>query len=190
MPQQTRSDPPRAPRRWRLALLLAGVLAISPLQARDLAVPAADLLPAELIGVQGVPALGMAVMLLRVDGGTELPIFTGLGEAEAIERAWRKQRPPRPLTHDLLADTLAATGWTLERLVIDELREGQFMAALDLRHADGTRRLVDSRPSDGIALAIRDGRPILIARQVLEAAAEEEESKQRTDRVMTAHVGY
>jgi uncharacterized protein len=157
-----------------MALAVIGVLAMLPLQARELAVPPADLLPAELVAVRVVPELGMAVMLLRVGGNSELPIFTGMVEAEAIERARRKLRAPRPQTHDLLADTLAATGWTLERLVIDELREGQFMAALDLRHRDGSRRLIDSRPSDGIALAMRDGRPILVARQVLEAAAAEE----------------
>lgn len=186
MRNRTRPATP-ATRRWSFFLLLAGVIA-APLQARELAVPASDLLPAELVAVQGVPEVGMAVMLLRVGGRGDLPIFTGMTEAAAIDRAMRKQRPERPLTHELLAETLAATGWTLERLVIDELHEGQFMAALDLRHADGGRRLVDCRPSDGIALAMRDGRPILVARQVVEAA-EREESKQQPDRVMTAGLG-
>jgi uncharacterized protein len=155
-------------------LLLLFLLATMPLRARELAVPPADLLPAEFVAVQQLADAGMAVMLLRV-GGHDLPMFTGLTEAAAIDRAMRKLRPPRALTHELLGDVLEATGWRLERLVIDELDAGQFKAALELTALrGGTRRMVDSRPSDGLVLALRHGAPIVVARQVLEAAAEEE----------------
>jgi bifunctional DNase/RNase len=164
--------------RWMGVCFVAGVLALSAswrAEARELAVPASDLVPAELVGVLGLADSGIAVMVFRV-GDEELPVFVGVAEAEAIERARRGLRPPRPLTHELFGDVLVATGWTIERLVIDALRDGQFMAALELRNAEsGLRRRVDSRPSDGMALALRSDAPVYVARQVIEAAAEESE---------------
>lgn len=165
-------------------LLLAGAL---PATARELAVPPSQLLPAELVAVQVLADSGLAVLLFSVDNGSaELPIFTGSAEAEAIERSWRKVRPERPLTHELLGDVLEATGWRIERLVIDELREGQFLAALDLRHEDAGTRLLDTRPSDGLALALRQGAPVLVARQVVEDASDGDRQAPRP--VLTAAV--
>jgi uncharacterized protein len=166
-------------------LLLFLLLPASAAFARDLAVPASQLLPAELVAVQVLADTGMAVVLLRVVDD-DLPIFTGSAEAEAIERSWRKVRPPRPLTHELLGDLLEATGWRIERLVIDELREGQFLAALDLRHEDGRRTLLDTRPSDGLVLALRQGAPVLVARQVLEDALQDEDEGRPARPVLTA----
>ncbi len=164
-----------------LLLGLACLLALD-VSARTLAVPTSDLQPAELVAVQGVPEAGIALLLLRsTDGAAELPMFTGNAEAAAIERAWRKLRPERPLTHELLGDLLQATGWRVERLIIDELRAGQFLAALELRNERGDSvRLVDTRPSDGLALALRHGAPLFVARQVFEAA--EREAEQPTER--------
>lgn len=155
---------------WLLLFATIVMAAAPSATARDLAVPVGDLLPSELVGIHALPG-EMAVLLLRSsDGRSELPIFTGQVEAAAIERAWRRLRPDRPLTHELLGDLLEATGWKVERLVIDELRDGQFLAALELRNGAGQTRLVDTRPSDGLALALRAGAPVVIARQVYEAA--------------------
>jgi uncharacterized protein len=166
-----------------IALLISTV---SPAVARELAVAPSQLMPAELVAVQVLGGSGMAVVLLSVGGGQgELPMFTGIAEAEALGRAWQQDRPPRPLTHELLGDVLEATGWRVERLVIDELREGQFLAALELRNAAGETRLVDSRPSDGLVLALRQGASVQVARDVVEQAAEEDPSS-APQRVLTA----
>jgi uncharacterized protein len=157
--------------------------------ARELAVAPADLQPAELVAVQQLAGHEVAILVLRVSGSdVDLPIFVGSVEADAIERARRRQRPPRPQTHELLGDLLVLTGWTVERLVIDELRDGQFLAALELRSADGQRRLLDSRPSDGLALVLRSGGRIAVARQVIEAATEEATPRSAPRAVMTAAV--
>jgi uncharacterized protein len=183
------------PRPWISlpGVLLLGLLALgNPALARELAVAPGDLRPAELVGVQQIPEHGVAILLLRVAGSdVDLPIFIGPVEAGAIERAWRKLRPPRPQTHELLGDLLEATGWKVERLIIDELRQGQFLAALELRSADGQRRLLDTRPSDGMALTLRSGGSVAVARQVVEAAAEEATPTPRSAprAVMTAAVG-
>jgi uncharacterized protein len=166
-----------------IALLISTV---SPAVARELAVAPSQLMPAELVAVQVLGGSGMAVVLLSVGGGQgELPMFTGIAEAEALGRAWQQDRPPRPLTHELLGDVLEATGWRVERLVIDELREGQFLAALELRNAAGETRLVDSRPSDGLVLALRQGATVQVARDVVEQAADEDPSS-APQRVLTA----
>jgi len=166
----------------RVLVLLLGLLAIDA-GARELAPAAADLVPAELVAIHQVPDAGMALLLLRTaDGSAGLPMFTGQVEAAAVERAWRGERPDRPLTHELLGDLLETTGWKIERLVIDELRDGQFLAALELSSTSGqTRRLLDTRPSDGLAMALRVGAPVFIARQVIEDA-EREDSEQTLPR--------
>lgn len=174
----------------RFTMLLFGALLAGPpaVVAREIAVPSSDLLPAELVGIRALPDAGMALLLLRTaDGRSELPMFTGMAEAEAIDRAWRGIRPERPQTHELLGDMLQATGWKVERLVIDELRDGQFLAALELRGEGGKRRLLDTRPSDGLALVLRTGAPVQVARQVIRAA-ERDENGSKMPRPMIAAV--
>lgn len=101
------------------------------------------------------------VVLLQEAGGPErtLPIFVGTPEATAIAYALQGVVPPRPMTHDLMRDMLFATGTTLTRVVITELRGSTYFAELHLRH-NGENTIVSSRPSDAIALAARMGTPI------------------------------
>ena len=99
------------------------------------------------------------------------PIVIGRWEARAIDRSVRNLAPPRPMTHDLLATLVEATGSALERVEITDLKDGTFFASLDLRR-DGESVRVDARPSDAIALAVRTGAPIFVAEEVLREAAE------------------
>ena len=73
---------------------------------------------------------------------------------------------PRPMTHDLLRDLLAATGVDLERAEIVALDGGIFFAELVLTNG----RRVDSRASDAIALAVRTGSPVLCSAEVVASA--------------------
>ena len=92
-------------------------------------------------------------------------IWIGAAEATAIAYAQQGVVPPRPLTHDLLKDTLEALGHALVRVRIDELRDKVFYATLVV---DGTA--ISARPSDGIALALRTASPILVHEDVFTAA--------------------
>lgn len=163
-------------------IALAGCLTCIDGKARELAVAEADLLSAEIVGVQAAPGREMAAVLLKVDQDT-LPVYIGIVEAMAIERARRGMQTPRPLTHDLLGDVIVIAGLRLQRLVIDELTEdGNFLAALELQPAGGgPLRRVDSRPSDGMALAARSGARIVVARQVVEKARAAEEGSAPDD---------
>lgn len=107
-------------------------------------------------------------VFLREKGGTrEFPIVIGIFEAMAIDRRVRDRATPRPLTHDLLATVVGRLGARLERMVIADLRDNTFFAALHFRTAAGAEEVVDARPSDAIALAVHLGAPIFVAEQVL-----------------------
>ena len=163
---------------WRLAaitILVVGYgLLTNPVFAepRRLAVPAENLIAVELATVGVTPMSGTPVVVLREPAsGSTVPIFIGPNEARAIVAAQRAVAMPRPMTHDLAKRLLDALGGTLEAVIVDELRDGTYFGALEVIKSDGKRVLIDSRPSDGLALAVRAGAAIFVAPDVLEANA-------------------
>lgn len=112
------------------------------------------------------------IHLAERGGKRSLPIVIGYVEAQAIDRFVKGQTFPRPLTHDLLASLVEATGCKVDRVDITELRDGTFYAMVRLDRPDGTAAEVDARPSDAIALAVVAKAPIFVSEDVLEAAAE------------------
>ncbi|MDA3935720.1 MAG: bifunctional nuclease family protein [Actinomycetota bacterium] len=114
------------------------------------------------------------VILLRPDEeempSRVVPIWIGQGEATAILLALQGIEPPRPMTHDLIANILEAVDVEVERVEITRLESGTFFAAIIIR-GEGRVIAVDARPSDSIALAVRSRAPIFVAEEVLEAAA-------------------
>ncbi len=154
-----------------LSILIIGIGLCGHIGARDLAVDFDELVPAELASVAIEPMTGTPVVLLREpDDGRIVPIFIGPSEAHAILMAQRGIEPERPMTHDLTANLIDSLGATLERVIVDELRNGTYYGALELRKDDEEDIIrVDTRPSDGLALALRTGAAILVAPAVLEA---------------------
>lgn len=102
--------------------------------------------------------------------GHLLPIWIGHPEATAILLALEGVEPPRPMTHDLMRNIVETLDNFVERVEITRVDSGTFYAAIVLRGEDSTR-IVDARPSDSIALAIRTSAPIFVAEDVLESAA-------------------
>lgn len=127
------------------------------------------MIPVELVGVRvELPANQPIVLLREPASGRYLPIWIGGAEAMSISSHLEGQRPPRPLTHQLLADVLVALGATLEAVHLTDLREGTFYAELHLL-TDGREVIVSARPSDAIAVAIRSGDvPILVDEDLFE----------------------
>ena len=121
----------------------------------------------DVIGVRvEMPSNQPIVLLREVDGDRYLPIWIGAPEASAIALAQQGVTPPRPLTHDLLRDVVAALGVQLVEVRITDLSDGVFYAVLVF----DTGVEVSARPSDAIALALRTGSRVLGAEQVLEEA--------------------
>lgn len=179
-----------APLRILFPLLVAVVLATAmQAHARDLAVDPADLLPVELATVGVDRGSGAPLVLLREpQSGDVVPMVIGFNEARAILFAMHEIEPPRPLTHDLLRDVLAAADVTLERVIVDDLQDNTFFGALELRVAGQEEPIrVDTRPSDGMALAARTGAPLQIAPRVLEEAGQRFDFESpEDDQVVTA----
>lgn len=115
---------------------------------------------------------GEQVIVLKERGGNRfLPIIIGISEVTAIKMKISGIQPPRPLTHDLLRDTIIQLGATLKRIVITKLEFNTFFAKLVLETKEGDTREVDSRPSDGIAVALRADAPIFVSDEVLNQVA-------------------
>ena len=125
------------------------------------------------MGVKGLlldPASETPVLLLQSsDGALLLPIWIGQVEANSIAVALEGIREPRPMTHDLIHGILVELAIELVRIEVWALREGTFIGRLVL-HRGEERCEVDSRPSDAIAMAVRTGAPIWVARTVLDEA--------------------
>ena len=108
------------------------------------------------------------VVLVDLSGQKALPIWIGVFEAEAISRGIEEVVTLRPMTHDLMKQILDTFQVTLTRVVIHDLKENTFYAHLYL-DVEGEELIVDSRPSDAIALAVRVKAPIFVTESVIEA---------------------
>lgn len=107
------------------------------------------------------------IMLKEVDGERKFPIVIGNSEAYAIDRRLKGQVTQRPMTHDLLANTIEQLGGTLERIEINNLQDHTFFARIHIRR-NGETIKIDSRPSDAIALGVATMVPIYVAEHVLD----------------------
>jgi len=105
-----------------------------------------------------------------VQSDTMLPIWVGAYEANAIALEIEKIAPPRPMTHDLLRNLITELGVQVERVVVTSLRDNTFFAVIEMRNSDGERMVLDSRPSDAIALALRADCPIYVDMEVIKAS--------------------
>jgi len=110
------------------------------------------------------------VILKDADNKLNLPIWIGLLEATAMATELEGIQMARPMTHDLLKNTLNEVGGSVEYIEITELKENTYYALIYLKIA-GKQLTIDSRPSDAIALALRTKSPIYVAKAVLEASS-------------------
>lgn len=109
------------------------------------------------------------VLLKETHGERYLPIWIGNYESEAILMRLQEAVVPRPLTHDLLLSAITELGGQLAYIVINDLSDSTFFARLALQRG-GRLQLVDSRPSDAIALALRASVPLYTDETVMDKA--------------------
>ena len=172
------SDPRRSRWPWlALVALLGGMPA-----AAQPAPPAAGARPGlhtmEVMGVAIDPPSRQSVVILRaVEDKRELSILIGPQEAQAIAMPLEGQRPPRPQTFDLVSGMLHQLNATVLRVVITDLRDETYFATIHLRF-QGREIELDSRPSDALALALRERASILADERVFSRPA----SRQATGR--------
>ena len=109
-----------------------------------------------------------AVFLKEVDGDRSFPIVIGLFEATSIERRARGESPQRPLTHDLLRETIDQLGGEAQDIVITNLMDHTYYAVIRIKK-DGELVEIDCRPSDALALSVHydPPLPLFVAEDVL-----------------------
>lgn len=109
------------------------------------------------------------VILQDVEAHTLLPIWVGIFEANAIALQIERVDTPRPMTHDLLKNILLQLDAEVEKIIVTHLKENTFFAVIHLnRH--GEKMIIDSRPSDAIALALRTDAPIFVTEEVIQSS--------------------
>lgn len=109
------------------------------------------------------------VVLKDESGDVILPIWIGVPEATSIASALKQVQMSRPLTHDLMKEVFDQLGVVVQRIVIHDLKESTYFAELVVTFGDQVI-VLDSRPSDALALAVRTSAPIFVLTKVLEAA--------------------
>ena len=127
------------------------------------------------------PITNMPIVILRDGEGQRiLPIWVGVFEANAIALQIENVQTPRPMTHDLLKNVIQDLSAQVDRIVVTELKENTFYAVIHLR-TDDQAVVVDARPSDAIALALRSGAPIYVEETVIATARSVETTKESMD---------
>jgi len=115
------------------------------------------------------------IYLREVGGQRSFPIVIGLPEAMEIQRILTGVKTERPLTHQLLSEVMGSLGAHLKHVDIVDIRHNTFFAQLVLAdEKDETVAIVDSRPSDSIALCLRAGCPLRVTESVLEQVRTDE----------------
>jgi uncharacterized protein len=128
----------------------------------------------ELVGVRvEIPANTPMVLLREQQGRHRLvPIYIGNPEATSIHYALEGVAPPRPLTHDLLLQTIELLVARVDKVVVTEMRDHTYYAELHLETADGAKT-ISSRPSDAIALAVRCDAPLYAADDLVDEVGQD-----------------
>ena len=107
------------------------------------------------------------IFLEEMGGNRLLPIWIGITEGQAIAIRFSGIVLPRPLTHDLLLAAIKELGWSVKKVVVCDIKENTFYARIHV--TDGKKTvMLDSRPSDAIAVAVRAGCPIMVEEKVFD----------------------
>ena len=127
-----------------------------------------NLVPLKVHGVLVDPNTDTQIVILRDEKNSEvLPIWVGTAEGTSIRLALEGVIPPRPMSHDLIQSFGEHLGFNITKVVVTEVKNNTYYASIHLTH-NGFERVVDSRPSDAIALALRTKSTIYVTPDVLE----------------------
>ena len=121
-------------------------------------------------GLMVDPLTNMPIVILKdTDEKKVLPIWVGIFEANAIALEMEQVSTPRPMTHDLLKNIIEGFQAQVARIVVNDLKDNTFYAVITI-NLNGNEVLIDARPSDAIALALRVNAPIFVDEKVIEEA--------------------
>ena len=118
------------------------------------------------------PSKNYAIILSEGKSKLQLPIIIGTYEAQAIALGIEEIEMPRPMTHDLVSKILKNESIKIDRIIITELIEGTFYSNIIYTNHAKETKIIDSRPSDAIAIALRTDSNIYVAKEVMEEAGQ------------------
>ena len=107
------------------------------------------------------------VVLNDKENRRALPIWIGTAEASAIIRQLESIKTARPMTHDLIQSLLETAGYSLTKIEINDLSSDTYYASIYLTDKESSEQIIDARPSDAIALALRTNAPIFATANVV-----------------------
>lgn len=107
------------------------------------------------------------VVLNDKENRRALPIWIGTAEASAIIRQLENIQTSRPMTHDFIKNLLQTIGYNITKIEINDLNTDTYYASVYIENRDGREAIIDSRPSDAIALALRTNAPIFATSNVV-----------------------
>ena len=131
-----------------------------------------DLIQVKIIGFS--PAQhpgGFAVFLQDMDDKRCLPIIVGSAEAQAISMILNPDQPPRPMTHDTFKSIVDSLRGEITRVVITKMEENTFYADIYFKNSTGDTFQLDARPSDSIAIALKNSVPIFVSTELMDKAS-------------------
>ncbi|MBU0691371.1 bifunctional nuclease family protein [bacterium] len=135
----------------------------------------------EVVGISVCPPYqGYVVILKEKEGERWLPIFIGAAEAQSISFLLQGLEYARPMTYDLFASILNEAGVEVQSATVSNLKENTFYAEVKIKNRSGEEKLIDARPSDAIALALRTQAPIQVVDSVMDGAAVSNEPVNRS----------
>lgn len=137
-----------------------------------------ELIEMRVSGLTIDPFTSMPIVILKDAADKHsLPIWIGLIEASAIATELEKIKLTRPMTHDLLKNILDEAAIRVDRVVVDELSDNTFYAKIFLK-SNGQEWMLDSRPSDAIALSLRTQAKIFVEKAVIDKSRKIDLSKE------------
>ena len=124
----------------------------------------------KVLGLALDPQTKVPVVILReMEGERAFPIWVGIFEAQAISREIENFQTPRPMTHDLIKNIINGVEGKVNRIVVNDVQDNTFFAEIRIQ-MNGSEVVIDSRPSDAIALALLMSAPIFVEEKILEKA--------------------
>lgn len=140
------------------------------------------LIQMEVAGLALDPSGNSPILILKSqEGDRTLPIWIGIMEAASIAMALQNVEFPRPMTHDLFKNFIGLMGAAMEKVDILDLKDSTYFAQITFNTKDGEQLVLDSRPSDAIALAIRTKAPVFVAEEVLDKSSTEQSAGEAAD---------
>ena len=126
------------------------------------------MIPVKILKISYQPSTrNYYIILKEIDGDQCIPLTIGSSEAQSIALALESVEMTRPMTHDLICKLLSDINFSLKRVRITDLKDGVFYSYIDLESKKFGNQKIDARPSDAIAIALRENAPILVSKKLI-----------------------